>query len=324
MGGVMGFLLLVALVPVLLAGVLSGGDDAPSSSGGADDEDGILRGDERDNTIAGGGGDQLIAGFNGDDLLSGGGGVDFLIGDNGSDSLAGDAGNDVLLGGAGDDQLAGGDGTDLLVGGAGNDSLNGGAGDDLLAGMGGVDTLDGGAGNDVLIGITPNPTNPENALDGLDPSELGAAIESRYGAISDPFEARILRNLLSVDATESATQMIGGEGDDTLLGDRGDVMTGGAGADSFAALAPSLPDDPNGADFGTSVRITDFDPAVDRLEVVVETPGVANIQIAPRDQGLVEGVDLGLIVQVNGVDVAFLAGLQAGDLAVEDILLTRV
>jgi Ca2+-binding RTX toxin-like protein len=319
----MGFLLLVALVPVLLAGVLSGGDDAPSSSGGAEDDDGILRGDETNNTIAGDAGDQLIAGFNGDDLLSGGAGVDFLIGDNGSDSLAGDAGNDVLLCGAGDDQLAGGDGNDLLVGGAGNDSMTGGAGNDVLAGMGGVDTLDGGAGNDVLIGLTPNPANAQDLLDGLNVNELEAAIESRYGPISDPFETRILRNLLSIDANESPTQMIGGDGNDTLVGDRGDVMTGGTGADRFSALTPSLPDDPNGADFGTSVRITDFDPAVDRLEVVVETPGAANIQIAPRDQGLAEEVDLGLIVQVNGVDVAFLAGLRAGDIDVADIVLTR-
>lgn len=320
----MGFLLLVALVPVLLAGVLSGGDDAPASSGTPEDEDGILRGDEADNTIAGGAGDQLIAGFNGDDLLSGGAGIDFLVGDNGADSLAGDAGNDVLLGGAGDDQLAGGDGVDLLVGGAGADLLVGEAGDDLLVGMGGTDTLNGGAGNDVLIGITPNPANPEALLDGLDPTELGAAIEGRYGAISDPFETRILRNLLSIDTSESATQMIGGDGDDTLLGDRGDEMTGGAGADSFSALTPPLPDDPTGPDFGTSVRITDFEPGVDTLEVIVETPGAVDIQIAARDQGQPEGVDTGLIVQVNGVDVAYLAGLQLGDLTVDDILLTRV
>ena len=43
--------------------------------------------------------------------------------------------------------------------------------------MGGTDTLNGGAGNDVLIGITPNPANPEALLDGLDPTELGVAIE---------------------------------------------------------------------------------------------------------------------------------------------------
>lgn len=316
----MGFLILLSLIPIALVGLVSGGggDAAP-----ADDDDGVRLGSANADDIEGGTGDDLIAGFNGDDVLAGGAGIDFLIGDNGLDSLAGGAGRDVLLGGAGDDTLVGGDDNDLLVGGAGDDDLLGGAGDDLLAGMGGTDTLDGGAGNDVLIGLTPNPANPEDALDGLDPSALGAAIESRYGAISDPFEARILRNLLSIDPSESPTRMIGGDGDDTLLGDRGDVMTGGAGADSFAALTPPLPDDPNGADFGKSVRITDFDPAVDRLEVVVETPGVATIQIAPRDQGLAEEVDLGLIVQVNGVDVAFLAGLRAGDIDVADILLTR-
>ena len=317
----MGLLLLLSLIPIALVGALAGGG---GSDDPVEDEDGVLLGGADFDSIEGGTGDDLILGFNGDDQLTGGAGVDFLVGDNGIDTLAGDAGNDVLLGGAGQDDLAGGDGVDLLVGGAGNDTLDGGAGDDLLAGMGGVDALDGGAGNDVLIGVTPDPASPEAALDGLDPSELGAAIESRYGAIPAPMEARILRNLLSFDGSESPTQMVGGDGDDTLVGDRGDVMTGGAGADSFAALTPPLPDDPAGDDFGTSVRITDFDPSLDRLEVVVETPGDVNLQIAARDQGLPDGADTGLIVQVNGVDVAYLAGLQLGDLAIEDILLTRV
>lgn len=319
----MGLILLLSLIPIALAGVFAGGGGSDDTAA-AEDEDGVRLGGANSDEIDGGTGDDLIVGFNGDDLLTGGAGIDFLVGDNGDDVLSGDAGNDVLLGGADDDRLTGGDGVDLLVGGAGNDSMAAGAGDDLLAGMGGTDTMDGGAGNDVLIGITPNPANPEDVLDGLDPSTLAAAIESRYGAISAPLEARILRNLLSLDGTESPSEMLGGDGNDTLVGDRGDVMTGGAGADSFSALTPSLPDDPNGPDFGTSVRITDFDPAVDRLEVVVETPGAANIQIAPRDQGLAEGSDLGLIVQVNGVDVAFLAGLQAGDISVSDIVLTRV
>lgn len=316
----MGLLLLLSLIPIALAGALAGGG---GSDDPVEDEDEVRLGGANSDEIDGGTGDDLISGFNGDDQLTGGAGVDFLIGDNGIDTLAGDAGNDVLLGGAGQDDLAGGDGVDLLVGGAGNDTLDGGAGDDLLAGMGGVDVLDGGAGNDVLIGLTPDPASPEAALDGLDPSALGAAIESRYGAIPDPLEARILRNLLSIDGAESPTQMVGGDGDDTLVGDRGDVMTGGAGSDSFATLTPPLPDDPTGAEFGTSVRITDFDPSVDRLEVVVETPGAVDIQIAARDQGLPDGVDTGLIVQVNGVDVAFLTGLRAGDVNLTDILLTR-
>ena len=87
------------------------------------------------------------------------------------------------------------------------------------------------AGRDILIGVVETHGRAETAalLDGLDPTELGVAIEGRYGAISDPFETRILRNLLSIDTSESATQMIGGDGDD--------VLNGGTGADSLAGAA---------------------------------------------------------------------------------------
>ena len=64
-------------------------------------------GDEKDNTISG---------WDGRDILNGG------------------AGNDTLWGGMGDDILYGGDGNDILNGGDGNDILNGGAGNDILSG----------------------------------------------------------------------------------------------------------------------------------------------------------------------------------------------
>jgi Ca2+-binding RTX toxin-like protein len=67
-------------------------------------------GDEKDNTICG---------SNGKDILNGGAG---------NDSLWGANGDDVLNGGAGNDILNGGEGYDILIGGTGNDILRGGDG----------------------------------------------------------------------------------------------------------------------------------------------------------------------------------------------------
>jgi Ca2+-binding RTX toxin-like protein len=78
--------------------------------------------------------DNVIFGGNGEDRLSGLGGDDTLIGLSGDDGLYGDAGNDVLDGGIGNDGLFGGAGNDRIVfdptdnplyvhGGEGNDVL---------------------------------------------------------------------------------------------------------------------------------------------------------------------------------------------------------
>jgi Ca2+-binding RTX toxin-like protein len=55
-------------------------------------------------------------------------------GNDGNDTITGGGGNDILFGDAGNDSILGGSGRDILVGGLGNDSLNGGDGDDVLVG----------------------------------------------------------------------------------------------------------------------------------------------------------------------------------------------
>ena len=310
-------LVLLTIIPLGLIGLLSGGDDdpAPAVDGGEDEAD-LLRGDEGDNAISGDAGDDLILGFNGDDLLQGNAGVDLLVGDNGADTLLGGAGNDIVLGGAGNDLMSGDAGNDLLVGGAGDDSMAGGTGADVLVGMDGANTLEGGAGNDVLIGLTPDSAAPGDILDDLDRNAFIAAVESRYGAISGPVENRVLNNLFSVGGEASEDRLIGGDGDDLLVGDRGDVMTGGAGADVFSALVPPVPDDPADPNFGQVVRVEDFNPAEDRLEVLVESQAGVDIVVEQQDQGV--------MVTVDGADVVYLPGLRADQLNAADIVLTRI
>ena len=68
-----------------------------------------------------------------------------ITGGAGNDTLNGLAGNDTLIGNGGDDSLEGGDGFDSLAGGDGNDTLDGG-----ISG----DTMSGGAGNDTYVAST--------------------------------------------------------------------------------------------------------------------------------------------------------------------------
>jgi hypothetical protein len=90
----------------------------------------LIRGGAGNNIAYGDDTDQNIVLGAGDDTIHGGGGNDYIGSLAGNDQLFGDAGNDTLSGGDGNDSLYGGDGNDLLTGGAGNNLLDGGADDD--------------------------------------------------------------------------------------------------------------------------------------------------------------------------------------------------
>ena len=82
----------------------------------------VLAGDSRNNTIKGGGGDDMIFGGPGgsyddsdnDDTLEGGAGNDKIYGGRGGDTLRGDGGDDTLVGGSGGDTFVGGAGSDMI------------------------------------------------------------------------------------------------------------------------------------------------------------------------------------------------------------------
>ena len=99
--------------------------------------------------------------------------------------------------------------------------------DDEMGSDGGEDTLQGAAGDDLLVAIDT----------GLDGDEM------------------------------AADTLIGGEGDDTLMGDKADVMTGGEGADIIKVLGleDKLPDEKAPEE---KVTVTDFDPEEDVLILV--------------------------------------------------------
>ena len=114
-----------------------------------------------------------------------------------------DDGDDILHGGAGNDTLTGGEGRDTLNGDAGNDTLTGGEGDDILNGGDDSDTADYSAATTaVVVNLA-----------------TGGEVEDSHG---------------DDDTLTSIENVIGGAGDDTLIGnDYANVLTGGAGDDTI-------------------------------------------------------------------------------------------
>ncbi|MDB5471336.1 MAG: hypothetical protein JWR84_2896 [Caulobacter sp.] len=110
-------------------------------------------------------GNLQVEGNNGQDQLEGGQGDDLMFGNGDADYLSGAGGADVLYGGLGNDVLKGGAGADKLYGGVGNDSFTGSFDADQMFGEGGDDhfyfgffegfllagnRIDGGTGFDSL------------------------------------------------------------------------------------------------------------------------------------------------------------------------------
>ncbi|MEP4196907.1 MAG: Ig-like domain-containing protein [Aliishimia sp.] len=133
------------------------GDDVMIGLGGND----ILHGQDGNDTLTGSGGDDILNGGDGDDIIDGVGGRDTLNGGAGNDMLTGDVGVDTINGGEGLDDIFGNFGVDIIDGGDGNDNIRaggsgdiveGGAGNDRLVGANGKDTLFGGTGNDIFYG----------------------------------------------------------------------------------------------------------------------------------------------------------------------------
>ncbi|MBK8384822.1 MAG: hypothetical protein IPL11_03780 [Candidatus Accumulibacter sp.] len=162
--------------------------------------------------------------------------------------MDGGAGNDLIYGGGGADSIRGGTGDDFIGGDGyyydgdvpsdGNDTLDGGAGNDTIHGGGGADSIRGGTadGNDMLYGDFGNDTLAGGL--GFDTLEGGEGNDMLFAAGGNP--------LNPVSSYQGA----------------GDVLRGGAGADTFRFLASAGYGVSSGMyyddRFATGDHITDF------------------------------------------------------------------
>ncbi|MDR9393526.1 MAG: choice-of-anchor I family protein [Roseovarius sp.] len=157
------------------------GDDLVNGNGGNDSLGGgfdndVVNGGAGNDTIGGGFGDDAVSGGADDDFVNGGFGTDHVLGETGNDTIGGGGQNDTVLGGEGDDLMGGGTGMDLVSGGLGNDSLGGGEGNDTVTGDDGDDFVAGGGRDDLVDGgagdDTVNGGNGDDTMTGGDGDDM--------------------------------------------------------------------------------------------------------------------------------------------------------
>ncbi|WP_404833886.1 cadherin domain-containing protein [Aeromonas media] len=169
-----------------------------------------------------------ISGTNKNDSLIGGTGADLIDGGNGSDMLDGGSGSDTLLGGNGEDTLYGGLGDDILSGGNGQDLVYGGSGNDVI----GTSLVNSENGNDIIYGDGWDDYRQQSrAIAGSDTIYGGNGSETIYG---DNGDGHASGGNDSIYAGNGNDTVYGEGGDDTIQGGNGaDLLSGGSGNDLF-------------------------------------------------------------------------------------------
>lgn len=207
--------------------------------------------------VTGGDNDIFVAAGRGNDTIN--------LRDSGDDTVYGGGGNDVIRGGHGDSSLFGGAGNDSIYGGTGNDTLDGGAGNDLLvsgalaAGGGGgggnarVASADDSAFGDNDRGLGRDGGRGDDRGGGRGDDRDGGRGDGHGGGRGDDHGGGRGDhhgggrgddhggghghggggNNGGNNDVEGHSTLIGGAGNDTLVGVQGDVMQGGAGNDHF-------------------------------------------------------------------------------------------
>ncbi|MEZ0315653.1 MAG: beta strand repeat-containing protein [Methylophilaceae bacterium] len=239
------------------------GDNAIFATSGAD----TISAGDGDDIVLGGSGDDLIDGGSGNDTLLGGSGNNTLTGGDGDDTFIIDEGTSLLVDIADNDHLivysgatavlgAGTDGDDTIDfttstlditrEAGGKITLDAGLGNDTVFGLEDINIL-AGDGDDVLVYADTDALN-DAIIDGGDGNDTilitagGSVVLTEINAESieqvriseldgDPINAGVSIN---ASAITHAIEMIGSDGDDTLIGgDFGNVLTGGLGNDSL-------------------------------------------------------------------------------------------
>jgi Ca2+-binding RTX toxin-like protein len=158
--------------------------------------------------------------------------------DSGNDTVYGGSGNDVIRGGHGDSSLFGGAGNDSIFGGTGNDTLDGGTGNDYLVSGAALASGAGGGSPDANAGGRQRVASADDQAFGKGHGgDQGHGHGNGQGGHGDDHGGGHGHDhgggQGSGNDTEGHSTLIGGAGNDTLVGVQGDVMQGGAGKDQF-------------------------------------------------------------------------------------------
>lgn len=266
------YLLLLGILGVAAIGsLLSSDDDEEFDEGELPPDLPAIDGTEGADTLTGTDASELIRGLAGNDRIDGAGGDDWIYGGEGDDSVAAATGDDRIFLGAGDDVYGAEDpgtaeGSDTIEGGSGDDTITVNDGTHVIWG----DDADGDVeGNDSL-------------------TAHGGQVTIQGGAGNDTIAAHD-------DATGSADELYGGDGDDLIEVGAGDLAEGGEGTDTYRLT--------DGLQTATLV----YNPA-DRI--VVSYRGTAD---TPPDYEVVQaGTDAQLVV--GGSVLATLKNTDAGNI----------
>ncbi len=187
---------------------------------------------------------EVLAGFGAARRLEGAAHAETLIATpDAPGTLAGHGGDDILFGSAQADTLLGGAGNDTLIGQGGADRLEGGADDDLYVlgadGAGSLVVEQAGGGRDVVVlagGSLAAAAHVEVVL--LSGAGRVAAGDGGATLASFATAAAVLEGGAGADtlygSAAGGDTLLGGEGDDLLLGQGGgDRLEGGLGDDTF-------------------------------------------------------------------------------------------
>ncbi|WP_417584889.1 M10 family metallopeptidase C-terminal domain-containing protein [Pelagibacterium sp.] len=188
-------------------------------------------------------------------------GMNDVVGSDSADTLPKGSSSDLYHGGAGNDTIQGGGGDDIMFGDAGDDTVYGNAGDDIFVATldDGNDTYIGGSGSDVLdlsrisADVTVNANSATSTQTGTDSLR---SIENIIGGSGND----------TIIGSGAANMISGGRGNDVLDGRGGkDVLVGGEGSDVFVFrnIAHSRPDS-----LGRDV-ITDFTQGEDVIDLSI-------------------------------------------------------
>jgi len=172
----------------------------------------------------------------GDDVIIVSGGVKksvVIYGGSGNDTLSGGGGDDVLVGGDGNDILSGGNGRDLLIGGTGADRITGEAEDDIL--IAGTTAFDATSAESDLLSILDEWTSVRSYADRIKNLSGTAAIGQPLnhvfltggisGTVSDdtaPNEIILIQDLLNGGGGED--WFFAGDGD-SVKNQKGELVT---------------------------------------------------------------------------------------------------